>query len=222
MHCPKCGKEFSEGQKFCRTCGANLSIITRAVRLDEAIGRSGRGPLPTYKDPFADFDFETVSGDISEGLEKLTHEIESWCSSKPARKVKETVSPDHRREKYLVDGFKSLMSGIGLMIVLYIVGGVLVVKIPPEKAAHIPIELEPVIRIVWLFGLIPALAGLGQIVAGLFIRGPKQGQPTGSPTAHTDRPSKEPVIAESVTEHTTELLQQASQDKRRHGVADST
>lgn len=31
MHCPCCGKQFSEGEKFCRSCGMNLEATAVAV-----------------------------------------------------------------------------------------------------------------------------------------------------------------------------------------------
>ena len=47
--------------------------------------------------------------------------------------------------------------------------GALVLKIPPETLAKIPFELEPVLHVAWLVGLIPTLAGLGRIIAGTLI-----------------------------------------------------
>jgi predicted RNA-binding Zn-ribbon protein involved in translation (DUF1610 family) len=31
MHCPNCGTEISKNQKFCRSCGMGLQMISEAV-----------------------------------------------------------------------------------------------------------------------------------------------------------------------------------------------
>jgi hypothetical protein len=31
MYCPNCGSQNAEGTKFCRTCGANLSLVPQAL-----------------------------------------------------------------------------------------------------------------------------------------------------------------------------------------------
>jgi hypothetical protein len=46
------------------------------------------------------------------------------------------------------------------MIFLYYFSVALVLKIPPEALTKIPFELEPVVRILWLAGLMPTLSGL--------------------------------------------------------------
>ncbi len=43
-------------------------------------------------------------------------------------------------------------------------------KLPPDVIAKIPFEIDPVVRVLWLIGLIPMLAGVGHILAGLTIR----------------------------------------------------
>jgi hypothetical protein len=50
MYCPQCGTESSSGLQFCRSCGANLKVIGKAVSLSEAIARSDRGPAQTEGD----------------------------------------------------------------------------------------------------------------------------------------------------------------------------
>ena len=50
MYCPKCGTKSSSEQRFCRSCGANLRVIGKAVALGEVIGRSDRGPMLKIKE----------------------------------------------------------------------------------------------------------------------------------------------------------------------------
>ena len=63
-----------------------------------------------------------------------------------------------------------MFSGIGLSTFLFFLGHNLVLKLPAEAIAQIPFELNSVIRVLWLVGLIPTLSGLGRIIAGLSIR----------------------------------------------------
>jgi hypothetical protein len=117
-----------------------------------------------------------------------------------------------RREKHLTTGIVSMFSGIGLMIFLYFLAGALVLKLPPHIIGQIPFEIESVVRIIWLFGLVPTLSGVGHILAGLMIR-PRQNleleQPVAPPRDLTEGSSTTaPVPAPgSVTERTTNLLE---------------
>jgi|SRR5687767_11818366 len=121
-------------------------------------------------------------------------------------------TPAERREKHITTGIVSMFSGVGLMIFLYFLSGVLVLKLPPHIIEQIPFEIEPVVRIIWLFGLLPTLSGVGHILAGLMIR-PRQNleldQPVAPPRDLTEGATTTmPVPApDSVTERTTNLLE---------------
>ena len=83
-------------------------------------------------------------------------------------------------------------------------------RLPPEVVAQIPFEIDPVVKIIWLLGLLPATTGLGHIIAGLLIR-PQREQPqldqvVSPPRELGDRPISNPVPV-SVTDHTTNLLE---------------
>ena len=65
-------------------------------------------------------------------------------------------------------------------------------------------------KIIWLFGLLPATSGIGHIIAGLLIR-PQREQPqidqvVSPPRELSDRPLTNPIPV-SVTDHTTNLLE---------------
>ncbi len=92
----------------------------------------------------------------------------------------------------------SFFSGVGLTVFLYYLSAVLVLKLPPEIVAQIPFELAPVVKIIWLLGLLPATTGVGHIIAGLLIR-PQREEPK----------QLEQVVSPplSVTDHTTNLLE---------------
>ena len=128
-----------------------------------------------------------------------------------------------------------MFSGIGLTIFLYYFTAALVLRLPPVWIDQVPFEIEPVVRILWLLGLVRMLSGAGHIVAGLFIR------PTPIPVLDTARaqanglsgvdetfekiestPTVQPAanhsahqLPDSVTEHTTNLLDPLASSARR-------
>src|SRR3979409_2498002 len=75
MFCPQCGLESSSGLQFCRSCGANLKVIGKAVSLSEAIARSDRGLLPKITEMMKSLKIEHVSDEISRALEQMNQEI---------------------------------------------------------------------------------------------------------------------------------------------------
>lgn len=225
MYCPKCGTESSSDQRFCRSCGANLKVIGKAVALSEVIARSDRGPIPKIKEMMESAKIKKTTDDVSSALDQMSHDIsqtpageehtDSWWLQ-----FKDKRTPAQRREDHLVKGTITLFSGIGLMVFLYYLSAALILKIPPEALAKIPFELEPVVKMIWLVGLIPALSGLGRIIAGLTIKltsphsleGQDQSQPaikahgqTRPPLASGFTPEEQPM---SVVEETTATLDQ--------------
>ena len=228
MYCPQCGTESSSGLQYCRSCGANLKVIGKALTLSEAIARSDRGALPKIKEMFKNLHIERVTDDVSRAVDRMNKEILRTSSPSIEKKIdkvrrRKEKTAEERREHQIVRGAVQLFSGIGLTIFLYYLSAILVLKLPPDVIAKIPFELDPVIRVIWLLGLVPALSGVGHIVAGFLIR------PTRHETVSLDSMKQsniqtsadqsrlsEPVIAtdsssqrvpSSVTEQTTNLLE---------------
>jgi hypothetical protein len=212
MYCPQCGTESSSGLQFCRSCGANLKVIGKAVALSEAIARSDRGPLPKLKEMIKNLKVEQVTEEVSRALDRMNQEIVSTPLAiephKPRPFVKEKKTAAEKRENHIVKGMVSLFYGIGLMVFLYYFSAALVLKLPPEAIAKIPFELEPVVRIIWLIGLMPTLSGLGHIIAGLLIRSKPARVIDQTLHAEPDLNGRPPSqqVPGSVTEHTTRLL----------------
>lgn len=225
MYCPQCGTESSTGLQYCRSCGANLKVIGKAVSLSEAIARSDRGPLPKIKEMMKNLKLEHVTEEVSRALDKMNTEIvrsaDDATSDKPWwLKGKKKKTAAERREEHIIKGTVSLFSGAGLMIFLYYFTGALVLKLPPEIVAEAPFEIEPLVRVLWLVGLIPALSGLGRIIAGLTIRRGKASELAERAPRVSARP---PLILEkerenerglyeppaSVTDRTTNILNHA-------------
>ena len=229
MFCPQCGTESSQELKFCRSCGANLKVIGKAVTLSEAIARSDGIPAK-LKDIFSNIKIAHVTEDVSRALDRMNREFarstrdqREWVRARRSRKEK---TAEQRREGHLTKGFVTMFSGVGLAIFLYFLGHNLVLKLPPEAIAQIPFELNSVIHVVWLVGLIPALSGLGRIIAGLTIRpepvkqiefaeqsplridpGINQGIPANDPYPDEMTVTSPRGAPDSVTDRTTNILE---------------
>lgn len=227
MYCPQCSTESSPSLQYCRVCGANLKVIGKAVALSEAIARSDRGPLPKIKEMVKSLKVEHVTEEVSKALDHMNQEI-AKVSAETKPKIKQgwnlgrKKTPAERRERHLTNGIVSLFSGSGMMIFLYYLTGALVLKLPPHIVEQIPFEIDPVVKVLWLIGLIPALSGLGHIFAGLLVRpAPEPPEmPVSFPANEIDAsslspgptPSSVPSTAApgSVTERTTNLLDRVS------------
>ena len=131
---------------------------------------------------------------------------ENWLN------LRRKKTPAERREQHITKGVVQLFSGAGLTTFLYFLSSALVLKLPPHVIDQIPFELAPVVKVIWLLGLLPATAGLGHILAGLLIRQSPEPQPqqidqvVSPPRELKDQPITHPIPL-SVTDHTTNLLE---------------
>src|SRR2546430_9255970 len=203
MFCPQCGIESSTDLKFCRSCGANLKVIGKAVSLSEAIARSDSIPAK-IKDMVKNLKIEKVTDEVSRAMEKMNQEI---ARSSDERRKKFTwrreKTPEQRRERHLTTGLIKFFSGGGLSIFLYFLSHALVLWLPPDVIAKIPFEIDPVVRVFWLIGLIPMLAGLGHILAALTI--------TRAPMKPIEFPEQTPLRIDSEDRKSTRLNSSHSQ-----------
>src|SRR5215212_3413180 len=223
MYCPQCGTE-SQSTQYCRICGANLKVIGKAVALSEAIARSDRGPLPKIKEMVKGLNVDHVTEEVSHAMERMSQELAEISPEEnprhshrrrrdrvwPQISLRKKKTPAERREEKITKGVVSLFSGAGLTIFLYYLSAALVFRLPPDVLAKIPFEIDPVVRVLWWFGFIPMLSGVGHILAGLCIR-PRPDreleEPSSPPHELTEGEPKTPVTARaSVTERTTNLL----------------
>jgi hypothetical protein len=196
-------------------------VIGKAVSLSDAIARIP-GPLPNMiKGMMKNLKVEQVSEDISRAMDEMNKEIVRSSDDPTPRKPwwpegREKKTAKQRREKHLVTGTISLFSGIGFAIFLYYLTGALVLKLPPDFVAKVPFEVEPVVRILWLVGLMPALSGVGHIIAGLLIRPDPPRQIEAAKVA-PELSESEPIVRTapaSVTERTTNILERRISDSR--------
>ena len=175
---------------YCPHCGTEAQANVQYCRV---CGTDMKGPLPKVK--------QIVSTLKAESQKNRQH----WLSFRKKKTAAE------RREQHITKGVVSLFSGAGLATFLYFLSTALVLKLPPHIVDQVPFEIAPVLKIIWLLGLLPATAGLGHIIAGLLIRQGPEPQPqqidevVTPPRALGNQPITHPIPA-SVTDHTTNLL----------------
>src|SRR5712692_4569677 len=97
MYCPQCATESTPDLKFCRSCGANLKVIGKAVTLSEAIARSDGIPAK-LKDIFSNIKIAHVTDDVSRALDKMNREI-ARSSEDPTRHQPWSWSRHVRKQK---------------------------------------------------------------------------------------------------------------------------
>ena len=229
MFCPQCGTESQADLKFCRTCGANLRVIGKAVTLSEAIARSDSVPSK-IKELVSNLKVEKVSDEVARAMEKMKLEIghtvedhREWHREKGVSKRKEKT-PEQRREKHLTQGFVTMFGGIGFGLFLYLLAPALIGKFPQPVIGGRPFDIDSLLPIAWILCLMPTFTGLGHIIAGLAIRvkgrAPQEDIPRvepaeRSPLSIDERPAdyveprafRNPQQPTSVTDRTTNLLE---------------
>lgn len=229
MFCPQCGTESIADLKFCRSCGANLKVIGKAVTLSEAIARSDSVPNK-IKDLVKSLKIEKVTEEVSRAMDKMNQELvhsageHSRTFSDKARSTtkKKEKTPEQRREAHRVKGTIRVFSGIGLSIFLYFLGHALMGKLPPANLDGVLLNFDPILWNAWLIGIIPVFTGIGHIIAGLTIRAstpseepisqiePAAGSPLRieerQPSYTEDAPMGTPRQPASVTDRTTNIL----------------
>ncbi|HKR60015.1 MAG TPA: zinc ribbon domain-containing protein, partial [Pyrinomonadaceae bacterium] len=170
MFCPQCGTESTTGQSYCRSCGTNLKVIGKAVTLSDVISKTDGVPAKV-KEIMSNIKIAHVTEEVSRAMDKMNSEItRSTVEHRRRSRERKKRTAAERRERYLIRGAVKLFGGAGLTTFLYFLTHALVLKLPPDFIAKVPFEIDPVVRIFWLVGLIPILSGIGHIIAGLSVK----------------------------------------------------
>src|SRR5262249_16201743 len=137
MFCPQCGSTQSDELKFCKSCGANLSNVRRAIEGGVIPGR---------------FDWNKTW--IAEMLQSAK---ESVKRGKEIERL-QGITPETKRRTEIKAGVITASVGLGVMILLNVLmeGIILSPKVPPDAAA--------ILSRVWIAGVIPFLVGIALIV----------------------------------------------------------
>ncbi len=257
MFCPKCGGESLETQRFCKACGTNLQLINDALsggdspqgpfKIDvEALARNAKDFAQSWKTSWSGAHLKTG---VSEA-----HKAQ-WESHRVSREIRKQAREEARRQNLpkpreymsyswqhnLRNGLMSLFWGAGLGVVLYYLGqnaidSGLIRQIEESSRGHVQ-GLEPIVRMVWLIALLPALKGLAQIIYAAFfgesmatltarftppplleeprpfLRQDAAPVEEREPAARSYEPSIEPPP--SVTEHTTHFFDETQPKMKR-------
>jgi hypothetical protein len=223
MFCPQCGNESSDQQRYCRTCGANLTVIGKAVTLSDAMSKIDGVPAK-LKELVNNVKIAHVTDEVSRAMDKMNQEIARSASDhRHKARWRREKSAEERRERHLAKGVVKLFWGGGLTVFLYFLANALVLKLPPDFVARVPFEIDPVVHVLWLIGLIPMLSGAGHILAGLTIKpgaATKQIEFPADAPLRIDPPIPEPLRHDpeqtmvrphqtppSVTDRTTNILE---------------
>ncbi len=179
MYCPKCGIESPEGHRFCKTCGANLQLVSDAMegkQIPLVLGQLGIDVERLRRGA------RNVARNIQHGKEargdrstaRSTAQIERE-TRREARRQRERLPRPKEWLRYswqhnLRDGLMSVFGGAGLGAVLYFVSNTLsdmglLHELETQSHVH---GLEAMARLLWLFAAIPVLKGLGQILYAAF------------------------------------------------------
>ena len=176
MYCPKCGADAESGQNYCRKCGVNMSLVTKAVRIGDTIARGDSGLLPKIKEMVGDLKLDDMSIQIGNQLDKITSEVEqgarsSWGAVEASwREPKRPKTPEERRAKLVEQGFSSLLGGIVFAIVLYATGNLVNLQLPVDWVERAPFDAYAALRLAWLVGLFPVTGGIAQLFSAMSIR----------------------------------------------------
>src|SRR5215210_1274916 len=217
MFCPKCGAQAIVGQKFCKTCGINLELVSNALEGGEDTLGQLRLDMEALKTSAKNFG-KGVPFAVSNWHNNTVGKIHSKDEPRPP-KPKDWLS--YSWQHNLKNGLMGLFGGAGLGFVLYFLSQVAINNgaiRSIEEASNRPIHgLESLASWIWLFALIPMLKGLAQILyAALFAESmdtlAKRFAPPPVVTAPIAPSLNEPPP--SVTEHTTRMFDSQPQPRR--------
>ena len=186
MYCPRCSIKADEGQRFCRGCGMNLGII-----LDSIEGKQ-KGPLDfeTLKRDLRELGSNLRTGFEEAGVTiKRTHRLGQNPApqnqpgqalapdfSKEFNKALKKVKAAHDRKYSFQQATLKVLSGGGLLTAWYYIlnaasrSGLFnsIEQIIQKNTGEQIIGIEPVLRLMWLFALIPIAVGVGHLINGIF------------------------------------------------------
>ena len=213
MFCPTCGIENQDKAKFCRRCGANLSVVLEALH---------HGATKVAESPGESVTKERLVRTLMKKIEDADPTAHTfWGEPILPQLVKQleelTITPEERRQKYLRQGMVTTGVGLGLALFLYLFLGA-IASIVPQKAAAI-------LRMIWTSGLIPLFIGLMMMLYGLlFARGPRRlSQKPTLVEQESDKATNEVFLERhtpfsSVTEQTTTRLESPENEAPREPI----
>ena len=172
MFCPQCGSTQSDELRFCKSCGANLNAVRKAVKSPESVERFDWG--------------KTWIADIMRSPEeqvKRAAEIERI----------QGITPETKRRTEIKAGVITASVGLGVMVTVFMVmQGVILGGFVPQAVAEI-------LSRVWVAGVIPMLVGFALIFNGMFVAKRGEALPAADLNRTDAPPAKEVAQPASVS-----------------------
>jgi hypothetical protein len=142
MFCPQCGSKQPDELKFCNLCGANLYAVRQVVATRETEEKFDWNKTWVADMLLSDAERKKRQADF-EQERGLTYEVKRYNEIKA--------------------GVITSCVGVGVSIFLYGFMEAIV------RSSQNPPGDEPILRAIWLVGVIPLLIGLALIINGLFV-----------------------------------------------------
>jgi zinc-ribbon domain len=257
MFCPRCANQIAENQNFCRNCGLKLHLIVDAIQdkpsrgqfdfetlkrdlrdlgsslragFEEAIKNTRKlkqnAPPTSQQDRSREFSKAVWSHEVSEVLK---HHI-----GKALKKAKAA----HSRKYSFQQAALSIFGGGATMAVWYYVleaaanSGLLqnLEMIILERTGTYITGLVPVIRMLWMLGLIPVARGVAHLINGIFFspkpeveQEPQIGfTPDFAPSSAQDHIQTAPAYVSAVAPATNNLESEQTPQAQPSVTEDST
>ena len=142
MFCPRCGSTQEEDLKFCKSCGANLYAVRRAVDSKEP---------ETKVDPTAPWFAAMAMSDAESKRqqEELYH--------------RRGIAPEVQRYNEIKAGVITSSVGIGIASLVYMVMQGIILS------GNVSASSAEILSRLWIAGILPLLVGLALIVNGVFV-----------------------------------------------------
>jgi len=140
MFCPTCAINQPDDLKFCTSCGANLLAVRKALASRDT-----------------DEKFDWTKTWVAEMM--LSHEQKRKLKFERER----GEIGEFKRYKEIKDGVITSSVGAGVMVFLYVLFQGII------ASGKVPWDVVPILRVIWVAGIIPFFIGLGLAFNGLVV-----------------------------------------------------
>ncbi len=142
MFCPRCGSTQSDELKFCKSCGANLHAVRRAVDVGATDKRSGH-PEPWFAE------MAIHNAESQRRQDELDH--------------RRGITPEVTRYNEIKAGIITGGTGLAVAIFLYVFMQGLIIS------GNVSANTGAILSRLWVAGLIPFVVGLALLINGAFV-----------------------------------------------------
>jgi hypothetical protein len=256
MYCPRCANQIAENQNFCRNCGLKLDVIVDAIhdkprgqfdfeslkRDLRDLGSSMRSGWEVAQTKFKDtrkLKKNAPPQDWSREISKAvwSHEVSEVIKHHISKAIKKSKAARSRKYSFQQAAL-SIFGGGAIMTVWYYVleaaanSGLLqnLELIIMDKTESPIFGLVPVVRMLWMLGLIPVARGVAHLINGIFFAPKPEREPepqTGfspdfAPTPAQNHIQSPPAFVSAVADPATNNLESEPTPQPQVGVTEDT